>query len=124
PPAAATAPAPDTLLDTAYLSSLVDALGAERVAALADALPGEIDPHERRLMTAAPGTDVTALRAPAHALKGVAADVGLAALAGLAGPIEEAALARDATRVANLCLELSPCRTVSLTALRRFLAPR
>jgi len=54
----------------------------------------------------------------------VAANLGLAALAGLAGTIEEAAVAGDATRVAKLCLELSPCRAVSLTALRRFLTPR
>jgi len=124
PPAAPSAPAADTLLDTTYLSALVDALGTERVAALAEALPEEIEPHERRLMTAAPGTDPTTLRPAAHALKGVAANLGLAALAGLAGTIEEAALAGDATRVAKLCLELSPCRAVSLTALRRFLTPR
>ena len=124
PPAAPSAPAADTLLDTMYLSALVDALGTERVAALAEALPEEIEPHERRLMTAAPGTDPTTLRPAAHALKGVAANLGLAALAGLAGTIEEAAVAGDATRVAKLCLELSPCRAVSLTALRRFLTPR
>jgi signal transduction histidine kinase/DNA-binding NarL/FixJ family response regulator len=121
---APTAAAAETLLDTAYLSALVDALGAERVAALAEALPEEIEPHQRRLTTAAPGTDVRTLRAPAHALKGVAANLGLSALAALAGTVEEAALAGDATRFAKLCLELSPCRAASLAALRRFLGPR
>ena len=122
--ASPTAAAAGPLLDTSYLSALVDALGAARVAALTEALPEEIEPHQRQLLTAAPGTDVTTLRAPAHAIKGVAANLGLSALAALAGAVEEAALAGDAARVAKLCLELSPCKDVSLAALRRFLASR
>jgi hypothetical protein len=55
-------------------------------------------------------------------LKGVAANLGLSALAGLAGGVEEAALARDAARVEKLCAELVPCRDASLTAVRRLLA--
>jgi signal transduction histidine kinase/DNA-binding NarL/FixJ family response regulator len=122
--ASPTAPAAESLLDTAYVSALVDALGAARVAALTEALPEEIEPHQRQLLTAAPGTDVTTLRAPAHAIKGVAANLGLSALAALAGAVEEAALAGDAARVAKLRLELSPCKDISLAALRRFLASR
>ena len=81
-----------------------------------------MEPHERRLTTAPPGTDVRTLRAPAHALKGVASNLGLAALAALAGAVEEAALEGDAARLAKLRLELPPCKEASLTALRRFLA--
>jgi CheY-like chemotaxis protein len=125
-PAAARPPAPagEALLDTAYLSALVEALGTARVAALAEALPKEIEPHERLITTATPGGDVTGLRPPAHALKGVAANLGLSALAGLAGAVEEAALAGDPVRVTKLCLELGPCTDASLAALRRFLATR
>jgi len=121
-PSAPSAPTATTLLDAAYAQALVDALGAAHVAALAAALPEEMEPHERRLTTTAPGTDVTTLRAPAHALKGVAANLGLSALATLAGAVEEAALAGDAARVSKLCLELPPCKDASLAALRRFLA--
>jgi CheY-like chemotaxis protein len=125
-PAATAPPAPavETLLDTTYLSALVDALGTAHVAALAEALPKEIEPHQRLLTTATPGGDVTRLRAPAHALKGVAGNLGLSALAGLAGAVEEAALAGDPVRVTKLCLEFGPCKDVSLAALRRFLATR
>jgi len=118
------APASEPLLDAAYISALVDALGAARVAALTEALPEEIEPHQRQLLTAGPGTDVTTLRAPTHAIKGVAANLGLSALAALAGAVEEAALAGDASRVAKLCLDLSPCKDSSLAALHRFLASR
>jgi CheY-like chemotaxis protein/anti-sigma regulatory factor (Ser/Thr protein kinase) len=115
-------PTATALLDAAYAQALVDALGAAHVAALAAALPEEVEPHVRHLTTAAPGTDVTTLRAPAHALKGVAANLGLSALAALAGAVEEAALAGDAARVGKLSLELPPCKDASLAALRRFLA--
>src|SRR5262249_50512614 len=119
-PAAATPPVPavETLLDTAYLSALVEALGTARVAALVEALPTEIAPHGHLLTTATPGDDVTTLRAPAHALKGVAANLGLSALAGLAGAVEEAVLAGDPVRVTKLSLELGPCKDASLAALR------
>jgi signal transduction histidine kinase/CheY-like chemotaxis protein/HPt (histidine-containing phosphotransfer) domain-containing protein len=110
-----------TLLDEGYLRALVDALGASHVAALATALPEEMDPHRRRLTPLAPGIDVTTLRAPAHALKGVAANLGLTALAALAGAVEEAARAGDAARVEKLGADLPGCADTSLAALRRFL---
>jgi two-component system sensor histidine kinase RpfC len=120
-PAAAPAPAVETLLDEGYLRALVDALGAAHVAALAAALPEEMDPHRRQLTALVPGTDVTALRAPAHALKGVAANLGLVSLAALAGAVEEAARAGDAARVEKLCADLPACAEASLAALRRLL---
>ena len=121
-PAPAAHSTTSTLLDTTYLRALIEALGASRVAALVDALPEEIEPHERQLTARPRAMDVTTLRAPAHALKGVAANLGLAALASLAGGVEEAALARDAARVEKLCAELVPCRDASLAAIRRLLA--
>jgi signal transduction histidine kinase/DNA-binding NarL/FixJ family response regulator len=115
------APAVGALLDTEYLKSLVQALGAPEVGTLADALPAEMAPHVRRLAAPVHGLDVTTLRAPAHALKGVAANLGLSALAGLAGAVEEASLAGNADRVEKLCADLRPCQEASLAALRRFL---
>jgi CheY-like chemotaxis protein len=121
-PAAVPAPPPavETLLDEAYLRALVDALGAAQVAALAAALPEELAPHMQRLAPAASATEVTALRAPAHALKGVAANLGLSALAELAGAVEEAARAGDAACVKKLAPDLPGCADASLAALRRF----
>jgi signal transduction histidine kinase/HPt (histidine-containing phosphotransfer) domain-containing protein/ActR/RegA family two-component response regulator len=120
----APAPAPETasLLDETYLLALVEALGTDSVATMAEALPAEISTHRQRLTPVVPGTDVTTLRPPAHALKGVAANIGLAALAALAGEIEEAARAGDAARVEKLSVELPGCAEASLEALRRFLA--
>jgi HPt (histidine-containing phosphotransfer) domain-containing protein len=115
-------PTIEPLLDETYLRALVDALGVAHVAALAAALPEEMDPHRQQLTPVAPGTDVTALRAPAHALKGVAANLGLSALAALAGAVEEAARDGDAARVAKLGADLPGCADASLAALRRFLA--
>ena len=121
-PLAPPAPPPvETLLDEGYLSALVDALGAARVDALTAALPEEMAPHLRQLVPIALGTDVTTLRAPAHALKGVAANLGLSALATLAGGVEEAARAGDAARVEKLAADLPGCADASLAALRRFL---
>jgi signal transduction histidine kinase/CheY-like chemotaxis protein/HPt (histidine-containing phosphotransfer) domain-containing protein len=116
-------PAAETLLDGGYLRALVDALGATHVSALASALPEEMAPHLRRLAPVARGTDVTALRAPAHALKGVAANLGLSALAALAGAVEEAARAGDAARVEKLAADLPDCADASLTVLQQFLKP-
>jgi len=121
PAPAAPLPAGQPLLDEAYLRALVDALGVAHVASLAAALPEEMDPHRRQLAAVAPGTDVTILRAPAHALKGVAANLGLSALAGLAGAMEEAARAGDAGRVEKLGADLPGCAEASLASLRRFL---
>jgi signal transduction histidine kinase/CheY-like chemotaxis protein/HPt (histidine-containing phosphotransfer) domain-containing protein len=109
-----------TLLDEAYLRALVDALGAPHVAALAAALPEEMGPHLRQLTAVVPESDATALRAPAHALKGVAANLGLSALAAVAGAVEEAAHAGDGGRVAKLAADLPGCADASLAALRRF----
>jgi signal transduction histidine kinase/CheY-like chemotaxis protein len=115
----APAPAAEALLDDAYLSALVDALGAPHVATLAAALPEEMALHLRQLTPIPPGCDVTMLRAPAHALKGVAANLGLTALATLAGVVEEAARAGDAARVEKLAADLPGCAGASLAALRR-----
>ena len=50
---------------------------------LTTAAPEEMASHLQKLVAIDPGNDVTTLRAPAHALKGVAANLGLSALAAL-----------------------------------------
>jgi len=47
--------------------------------------------------------------------------LGLAALAAVAGDIEEAARVGDAARVEKLSVDLPACTDASLTALQRFL---
>ncbi|HXU90433.1 MAG TPA: ATP-binding protein [Methylomirabilota bacterium] len=113
-------PAP-TLLDESYVRALVDALGAAHVASLTTAAPEEMASHLQKLVAIDPGNDVTTLRAPAHALKGVAANLGLSALAALAGALEEAARGGDAARVRKLAADLPWCVDASLAALRRVL---
>jgi signal transduction histidine kinase/DNA-binding NarL/FixJ family response regulator len=122
PTDATPAPAVTPLLDETYLRALVDALGTAQVHALADALPEEIAPQLRHLTPPAP--DVTALPAAAHTLKGVAANLGLSALAGLAGAVEEAARAGDVATVRKLAADLPGCADASLAALGRFIGPR
>ncbi|HEY7521619.1 MAG TPA: Hpt domain-containing protein, partial [Methylomirabilota bacterium] len=56
-----------------------------------------------------------------HALKGVAANLGLSALAALAGAIEEAARGGDGGRVEKLAADLRGCADASRAALRRCL---
>src|SRR5262245_60186603 len=109
----APAPASTTLLDEIQLGALVDALGAAHVASLAAALADEMDPHQRLLTSVAPGSDVTALRASAHALKGLAANFGLASLVALAGALEEAARAGDAAHFEKLTADLPGCADAS-----------
>ena len=116
PPAAAPA-----LLDEAHLVPLLDALGAANVASLAAGLPEEMESHRRLLTTVTSGSDVTTLRAPAHALKGLAANFGLASLAALAGAVEEAARAGDAAQCEKLSADIPGCVDASLAALRRYL---
>jgi len=117
--AAVSPPLAQTLLDESYVRALVDALGAARVTGLTTAAPEEMAPHLQKLAPIEPGTDVTTLRAPAHALKGVAANLGLSALAALAGGLEEAARGGDAARVEKLAADLPWCVDASLAALRR-----
>ena len=105
-PSRSTPAAPPALLDEAHLVPLLDALGAAHVASLAGGLPDEMESHRRALTATAPGSDVTALRAPAHALKGLAANFGLASLAALTGAVEEAARAGDAARCEKLSADI------------------
>jgi CheY-like chemotaxis protein/HPt (histidine-containing phosphotransfer) domain-containing protein len=91
---------PGQVLDEAHLRLLQDALGAPKVTALIDALPEEARPHRERL---AAGGDPDDLRGAAHALRGLALNLGLTALAELSSAIETACDAQQGDEVARLC---------------------
>jgi signal transduction histidine kinase/DNA-binding NarL/FixJ family response regulator len=101
-PAAVSAPAVDEVVDEAYVRLLVDSLGAAKVAQLVADLPEHARPHRARLGAASADADLPQIQAAAHALAGMAANLGLTALAELTGAIEEACRAGRATEVEAL----------------------
>jgi len=107
----------ETLVDTAYLASLGEALGAQRLRDLVDGARDEICAQRERLRAAVTGADLGAARHAAHALKGVAANIGLTAVAGLAGLLEESSAAGAGHRLPSLCAELDPCLEKSMVEL-------
>ncbi len=90
-------------IDESYLRLLVDSLGAAKVGHLISELPDHARPHRDRLANARGETDLAQMRAAAHALAGMAANLGLTALAELTGAIEDACRAGSATEAASLC---------------------
>src|SRR5262249_5262681 len=82
--------APVAAIDESYLRLLIDALGGAKVAELVAELPQHARPHRERLAAARGATDLPQMQAAAHALSGMAANLGLTALAELAGAIEDA----------------------------------
>jgi signal transduction histidine kinase/HPt (histidine-containing phosphotransfer) domain-containing protein len=93
-------------IDESYLRLLVDSLGAAKVGQLIAKLPEHARPHRDRLAAARGDSDLAELRAAAHALAGMAANLGLTALAELTGAIEEACRAGRAAEAASLCERL------------------
>lgn len=118
PPAAAGDATPsETLIDATYLVSLDEALGAERVQDLMEGARVEIRTQRERLSAAAAADDLGAARHAAHALKGVAANIGLTTVAELAGVIEESSAAGHGDRLPSLCGELDQCLEKSMAKL-------
>src|SRR5262249_58084258 len=81
---AVSAPAVDEALgevvDEVYVRLLVDSLGATKVAQLVADLPAHARPHRARLGAASPDADLQQIQAAAHALAGMAANLGPTAL--------------------------------------------
>jgi signal transduction histidine kinase/HPt (histidine-containing phosphotransfer) domain-containing protein/ActR/RegA family two-component response regulator len=105
------------VLDEAHLRVLQGALGASKVTALIDGLPEEARPHRERLAT---GGDLEGLRGAAHALKGLAANLGLVALAELSGTIEAACDAHQHDEALRLCRGVEASWRESYARLREF----
>jgi HPt (histidine-containing phosphotransfer) domain-containing protein len=94
------------VVDERQLRLLLDALGSAKLSELIEGLEAETGPHSEKLAAACAGGDLVAARAAAHAVKGIAASLGMAALAELSEAIEEAAVRGDAERVTTLRTQL------------------
>jgi CheY-like chemotaxis protein/HPt (histidine-containing phosphotransfer) domain-containing protein len=77
-------------VDQEYVRLLLESLGAEKVCELIGELRRHACPQRDRLLEARARADLGEMRAAAHALTGMAANLGLTALAELTGAIEEA----------------------------------
>ena len=108
PPAKAADGASDgsVSVDESYVRLLVDSLGAAKVGQLIAELPQHARPHRERLASVSVETDLEPMRASAHALSGMAANLGLTALAELTSGIEEACRAGRAAEAVSLCRRL------------------
>jgi CheY-like chemotaxis protein/HPt (histidine-containing phosphotransfer) domain-containing protein len=120
-PPAPPPPAPtergDATIDEAYLRLLADSIGADKVRQLIADLPAHTRPHGERLAAACAGRDLTAMHAAAHALGGIAANVGLTSLAELTSSVEAACIAGRADETGPLCERLVACLDASLSSL-------
>jgi signal transduction histidine kinase/DNA-binding NarL/FixJ family response regulator len=114
----------DEVIDEAYVRLLVDSLGAAKVAQLVADLPAHARPHRARLGAASANADLQQIQAAAHALAGMAANLGLTALAELTGAIEEACRAGRATEVAALCAGLDTRFDDALTRIEALCSDR
>jgi signal transduction histidine kinase/FixJ family two-component response regulator len=120
PPAAARpALAAGDVLDREHLRLLLEALGRGKVAALIEGLPDDAGPHRARLAAASARGDLDGTRGAAHALKGIAANLGLLALAELSGAIEEACAEGHGADAARLCGRVESVWQESYAELRR-----
>jgi signal transduction histidine kinase/DNA-binding NarL/FixJ family response regulator len=119
PPGAGLGASIGEVLDREHLQALLEALGQARVAALIEGLPDDAGPQRERLAAASARGDLEETRRAAHALKGIAANLGLLALAGLSGAIEEACAEGHGEDAARLCLRVDAVWQESYGELRR-----
>jgi len=82
---------------------LLDSLGAAKVGELVGELPGHARPHRERLGQSRASGDAVQMAAAAHALTGMAANLGLTGPAELSAAIEEACRSGRAGEVGDLC---------------------
>jgi signal transduction histidine kinase/HPt (histidine-containing phosphotransfer) domain-containing protein/ActR/RegA family two-component response regulator len=112
----------EPVVDEAYLRLLVDALGGPKVRELIAGMPADARGCRDRLPQALARGDLAGARGAAHGLRGIAANLGLTALADLAGAIEDACAAGAAERAAALSQELDARLAQALSRLHA-LAP-
>jgi two-component system, sensor histidine kinase and response regulator len=110
-------------IDEGYLRLLVDSLGAAKVDHLISELPQHARPYRDRLANARGDTDLAQMRAAAHALAGMAANLGLTALAELTGAIEDACRAGNAAEATSLCDRLEATFDDALARLEALCQP-
>ena len=90
-------------VDESYVEMLLDSLGAAKVGELVGELPGHARPHRERLGQSRASGDAVQMAAAAHALTGMAANLGLTGPAELSAAIEEACRSGRAGEVGDLC---------------------
>jgi signal transduction histidine kinase/ActR/RegA family two-component response regulator len=120
-PAPAGAPAAE-VVDEAHVRLLFDALGGAKISQLVEGIEVETAPNRARLAAACASGDLAAAQAAAHAVKGVAASLGMAALAALSDGIESAAARGDAQCCATLQPGLDPALSEAVARLRALCA--
>jgi signal transduction histidine kinase/FixJ family two-component response regulator/HPt (histidine-containing phosphotransfer) domain-containing protein len=104
-------------VDQGYVQLLLESLGAAKVGELIGDLRRHAEPERDRLLRARAHDDLAEMRAAAHALTGMAANLGLTALAELTAAIEEACRHGRAGEVGSLCDRLDASLDQALTEL-------
>jgi len=113
-PAAATpAPAP-AVVDDAYLGLLVESLGAPKVQELLRAFEAHARPLRDQLVQARATGDVRSVRAAAHSLHGMAANLGLSGVAVATAALEEACTQSTADTALHLCADVEASMEATL----------
>jgi HPt (histidine-containing phosphotransfer) domain-containing protein len=77
-----------------------------------------VRPCRQDLAAARGGRDLTGIRAAAHTIHGIAANLGLTDLAEISGRLEEACLAGAADSALSLCARAEAVLDVTLRALQ------
>jgi hypothetical protein len=90
-------------VDESYVEMLLDSLGAVKVGELVRDLPVHAQPHRERLAQSRASADAGQVAAAAHALTGMAVNLGLTGPAEVSAAIEEACRSGRAGEVDGLC---------------------
>jgi CheY-like chemotaxis protein/HPt (histidine-containing phosphotransfer) domain-containing protein len=114
PPVATAAPRVEGLIDDAYLQLLVESLGATKVDQLLREFGEHARPARQRLAEARATGELTALRAAAHGLHGMAANLGLSGLATATAALEEACIHGANDTVLDLVDRVDACLDATL----------
>ena len=105
-------------VDENYVGMLLDSLGAAKVGDLIRDLPGHARPHRERLEQSRASGDTPQMAAAAHALTGMAANLGLTGPAELSAAIEDACRSGRAGEIGGLCEQWSLSFDRSVARLR------
>src|SRR5262245_52745228 len=106
-------------VDESYLEMLLDSLGAAKVGELVRDLPGHAQPHRERLEKSRVSGDAGQMAAAAHALTGMAANLGLTGPAEISAAIEDACRNGRTAEVGGLCEQWSRRFDRSVARLRK-----
>jgi TMAO reductase system sensor TorS len=106
-------------VDESYVEMLLDSLGAAKVGELVRELPGHARPHRERLGQSRTSGDAVQMAAAAHALTGMAVNLGLTSPAELSAAIEDACRNGRAGEVGDLCEQWSLSFDRSVARLQR-----